>query len=178
MKAPTTVSRAAQAAERHGPPRIVVTRGWLSCITTRRTARGKWIDCDYFDVPNEDYGDGCLTGQRLAAELVRALATGSGSFDAMNVVAAAGVAWNEPCAGRGRRGAGVGFLRALEPLLVAIAAPGVEWIDKQLECGLRWRREEAERRQTRRHDFARRMEIAKAAKARARCVLERAARHG
>jgi len=165
-------------AERHGPPRIVVTRGALSCITHRRTAHGKWIDDDYFDVPNEDYTDGCLTGQRLAAELVRALASGSPAFDAMDVIAAAGVAWNEPRGDRGRKGAAVGFLRALEPLLLAIAAPAcrVGVIEEQIKRSLQWQRDDAERKQTRRHDFARRMEIAKAAKARTRRVLERAAR--
>ncbi len=42
--------------------RTVKRPGVLSCITIEKTAHGRRVGVEHFDVPAEDYGDGNITG--------------------------------------------------------------------------------------------------------------------
>jgi hypothetical protein len=157
--------------------RVVIKRGPLSCITRQETTRGAWLSDNCFDVPAEDYGEGNLTGCRIAAEFMRAAAEGKKGFDPLDVIKDACKALDERDKS-GRRGAAVGFMRTLEELLVGLAPAVMRtgYIENQIEQSLKWRRETAERKAAEGLDFARRMEIAKAAKAHALASIARIAK--
>ncbi len=57
-------SNVAQDTVKEWDPRI-------SCISTTRTKRGKFLNINYFDVPDEDYGVGFLRGADIAVELFK-----------------------------------------------------------------------------------------------------------
>lgn len=96
----------------------------LSCVTFDATAGYEAADIDYFGVPAEDYGRGNLTGAKVAWELFRTAKETGEDFDCFLPVidAAVNVKRSErierDC---GRLGAAVGFLSALEDVLIAAA---------------------------------------------------------
>jgi hypothetical protein len=159
-------------------PRVVIKRGPLSCITRRETTRGAWLSDNCFDVPAEDHFDGNLTGYRIAAECMQAIAEGKGGFGLLWVIKDACKALDERGEPTGRQGAAIAFMRTLEELLISLAPAlmRTRYIENKIENALEWRRETAERKAAEGLDFARRMEIAKAGKARARKAIDRAAR--
>lgn len=159
--------------------RTVKARGALSCITVEKTARGRYVGSEHFDVPAEEYGDGNMTGYRLAAEFLAAVKTGTPGFDPLQVIEDACKALGERDGGtagearKSRRGAAVGFLRPLESLLVMVARAGMHerYIEQLIERGAEWRRKQTTAEKDEKSNFARRMEIAKAAKAQARRAI-------
>lgn len=155
--------------------RTVTERGPLSCIVHTRAARRRWLHTSHFDVPAECYGAGNVTGMRIAAEFMRAVRSGRPGFDPLAVIVDACLALREsdgtPSScdvdSPSKRGAAVGFLRLMEEFIKAASNYGENYIDgriKHLEVMERKSQDEAKARGA---AFARRMEIAKAAKARA-----------
>jgi hypothetical protein len=151
--------------------RLVTHRGPLSCITTRKTSHGRYIDENCFDVPAEGYGVGWQRGRRLAIEILddlgrsRLIYGGSRFLDVVIAASAATADEGEVS----RRGAAVGLLRTLESLLQAVSR-GEGWrafIESQIAATDAWERKDRARKAAEGQAFARRMEIAKAAKARA-----------
>ncbi len=146
----------------------------LSCIVDATGPRGQHLGRESFVVPPQSYGEGYVTGERLAFDLMRALRSPKGAnFDVLQVLRAAGAAIMERehyDDSPSTRGAGVGFLRTLERYL-EVASVLVD--HDQLQCQMEARRAKVEamlskERQARRDDFLRRMEIGKAAAARRR----------
>lgn len=160
------------------PTRTVKRRGAISCITFESTPRGGYVGAEHFDVPAEDYGDGNMTGMRLAAEFMDAIKMRA-PLDSLQVIVDACKVFDEgsPFVDPSRRGAAVGFLRTLEGLLVMVARAGVHehYIARDIERGVEWRRKDAQARKEKRENFLRRMEIAKAAKAQARRAINQIA---
>ena len=160
--------------------RTVKERGAISCITVERTARGRYVRAEHFDVPAEEYFEGNMTGHRLASEFLAAIKAGTPGFDPLQVIEDACKALGERDDGgtagearKSRRGAAVGFLRPLESLLVMVARAGMHerYIDQMIKRTAEWRREQAKAEKDEKSNFARRMEIAKAAKAQARRAI-------
>ena len=180
MKATNNVTPCAKAPAR----RTVKTRGAISCITIERTAHGRSVGDEHFDVPAEDYGDGNVTGYRLASEFMDAIKTGKPGFDSLQVIADACKALKERDfstsgdALKSRRGAAVGFLRTLEDLLGWVARAGIHerYIERSIEHYAECERKAAQTEKDERANFARRMEVAKAAKAQARRAINQIAR--
>ena len=164
-----------------GRRKVVIKRGPLSCITHTQTTRGRHIASNSFDVPAEEYGDGNLTGYRIAAEFMLALQTDSRGFNALDVIEEACAALQERDIETGRRGAAVGFLRTIEEVLIAGAryTRHQQHVGDKVERHLANGRERAERKEAAKLDFRRRMEAAKAAKARAlREAVQKGIHHG
>ena len=180
MKATNNVTPCAKAPAR----RTVKTRGAISCITVERTARGRYVGIEHFDVPAEDYGDGNMTGYRLASEFMAAIKAGTPGFGSLQVILAACKVLGERDYGtsgempKSRCGAAAGFLHTLNSLLVWVARSGIHegFIEQIIENGTEWRRKCAQTERDERANFARRMEIAKAAKAQARRAINRIAK--
>ena len=170
MESSKTVHPAGKATA----PRTVKKRGAISCVTIERTARGAYVSAEHFDVALEDYGDGNITGMRLAAEFMAAIKMRA-PLDSLQVIVDACKAFDDghPFRDPSRRGAAVGFLRTLEGLLVMVARAGAHepYIAYQIERGTEWRRKEAQAKKDEKANFVRRMEIAKAAKAQARRAI-------
>ena len=180
MKATNNVTPCAKAPAR----RTVKTRGAISCIAVERTARGRSVGVEHFDVPAEAYGDGNVTGCRLALEFMGAIKTGMRGFDSLQVIVAACKALGERNYGtsgralKSRRGAAAGFLLALESLLARFARAGIHevLIGQLIESSTEWRRKEVQTEKDERANFARRMEVAQASAAQARREINRIAR--
>lgn len=95
----------------------------LSFVRTQQDQRGEIVGRCYFAVPNEHYTPGWGTGERAAMELLTLLATAqpvvNPFFDVLKAAVAAAV---EPVSrGPSRRGAAVGFLRAIEDVVLGAA---------------------------------------------------------
>lgn len=157
--------------ERAMSSKTATERGAISCILYTKS-RGQVVECDLFNVPlDEDYGAGNLTGMRLAAEFMQAIkcaSPGLPRFDALGVITDACVALGED--GNPRRGAAVGFLRMLESFLMfaATRCDHQGHVARAVERHLEFDRKQAADIKQEKLDFVRRMEIAKAAKARER----------
>ena len=161
--------------------KFVTKRGALSCIAETWTTRGRYVGRTYFDVPAETYVAGNLTGLRIAAEFMQEAETANPDSSALfDVMKDAFGALGEPDEAFGRRGAAVGFLRVIEQYVIAAARtmPHEQFIAQRIEWLVDYEREYAERVKAEKMEFARRMEIAKAAKARARRVAEQAVQGG
>ena len=96
-------------------------------ITTRlSTQSGNRAEHNWFDVPNEGYSEGCLTGLKVAGLIMtwmeRVGDNDSACLDKICVAAANALLHH----GDGRRGAAVGLFAALEELLMRFAQTG-EW---------------------------------------------------
>jgi hypothetical protein len=155
---------ARKSASEIGPP----PAGLPSCIQWKRVGR-LWRVDDYFAVPDQDYFDGYRTGQRIAIEFAEWIAgmPDGGPIDAIRFIAAACRAFDTP--GRlGPRGAAAGFLREVETWLSAVGRTRFALSSAQSSLARSLRDEEylEARERAKKLDFARRMEIAKAAKAR------------
>lgn len=162
--------------------------GPLPFITDLYTPRGRHVDRNWFDVPNQTYGEGWITGMEAAAQLLDALrANRSSGFDVLPVLEAAAQVLTEsrdsvtddrPC----RRGAAVGFLRMIEASLryAADSADVGAWIRAQREEHERMATVIAERRRVERmmrgRAFAERMRTARAARRRLRDAGQDASR--
>lgn len=151
--------------------------GPLPFITDLQTPRGRHIERNYFDVPDQTYGDGWSTGMEAAAQFVDALRDeGESRFDPLMVLEAVaqvlvethGGAYDRPS----RRGAAAGFLRMIEASLrwAAKSADLGDWIRAQREAYERSHAELVERerveRLARAREFVERMRTAKAARRR------------
>lgn len=161
--------------------KFVTKRGALSCITEKWTTEGRYVGSTYFDVPAETYGAGNLTGLRIAAEFMREAETANPRRnDLFEVMKDAFGALGAPDAAFGRRGAAVGFSSVIEEYVLAAARTfqHEKFIAQRIEWLVDYEREYAERVKAEKMEFARRMEIAKAAKARARRVAEQAVQGG
>jgi hypothetical protein len=58
--------------------KAVVVKFWdesVSCISVSKTQRGRHLSSNYFDVPDEEYGDGWIRGARIAQELLKEMRT-------------------------------------------------------------------------------------------------------
>ena len=177
MKATNNVTPCAKAPAR----RTVKTRGAISGITVERTARGRYVGVEHFDVPAEDYEAGNMTGFRLASEFMAAMKTGTLGVDSLRVIVDASKALGDGTSGqllKSRRGAAEGFLGTLAILLVWVARAGIHerLIEKLIERAPELMRKEAQIQKDKKENFARRMEIAKAAKAQARRAINQIAR--
>lgn len=146
----------------------------LSFITITYSRRGKPLSTDFFDVPEQTYGDGWSTGMEVAAQLMDALRKARGGFDVLSVIEAAA---ESAAAGRGhdpdaldRRGAAVGFLRMIEAVLweASKSTDFGAWIREERDAHDRRQSEFLEqqrlRRQARGREFTERMRAAKAAR--------------
>lgn len=86
-------------------------QGALSFTTHTLTARGRITASSDFDVPEEDYSAGQITGYRCAAELLEAMQRNYGPVIPLAwILREAGLAGLEACSRPSRRGAAVGFL--------------------------------------------------------------------
>ena len=47
----------------------------IPCISTTKTKRGRFLDHSYFDVPDEEYGEGFLRGTEIAHALFKEMQT-------------------------------------------------------------------------------------------------------
>jgi len=115
--------------------------GPLPFITDLYTPRGRHVDRNWFDVPDQTYGEGWITGMEAAAQLLDALrANRNSGFDVLPVLEAAaqaliesrgGLFEDKPC----RRGAAAGFLRMIEASLryAADSADLGDWVRAQRE---------------------------------------------
>lgn len=148
----------------------VTERGPLSCISFKKTKRGRYVGFSYFDVPAESYGDGCLTGVRLASELMDHIKSGEQGFDMLSVIEGAVEALDPAHIEHSRRGAAVGFLRMIEKVLFACARAGIHeaFIEREISQVLDVRRKLEQDAAIARAEFVSRMKSAKAEKKRAR----------
>lgn len=94
----------------------------LPFITRTVTKRGRMVSMCDFDVPDEEYAQGFLTGSRAFAALFKRMCDGP-PCDLVMVAEAAAEALAESAFDMpNRRGAGAGFFRALEALVKHAAA--------------------------------------------------------
>jgi hypothetical protein len=104
----------------------------LSFVSTTYTKRGRYIGTNYFDVPAESYGDGNVTGQRAALELMRDIKANADKLGylglAQPVMEAVARAMDGPLtADKSTKGAAVGFMdTVLEYFRFGVCAADVE----------------------------------------------------
>ena len=97
-------------------------RGALSFVTEEVGPAGGYKAERCFDVPQEDFYSGCVTGYRCAAELLDALARGYGPrINRQSVIEGALMACAEPCGKPSRRSAGFAFIAIVEEALTFMA---------------------------------------------------------
>ena len=97
-------------------------RGALSFVTEEVGPAGGYKAERCFDVPQEDFYSGCVTGYRCAAELLDALARGYGPhITKQHVIKAALQASDEPYSKPSRRGAGSAFMEIVGEALTFMA---------------------------------------------------------
>ena len=177
MKATNNVTPCAKAPAR----RTIKTRGAISCIAVERTARGRSVGVEHFDVPAEHYETGNMTGCRLALEFMAALKTDTLEVCGLGVIMAACKAFGEGTSYdvlKSRRGAAEGFVGTLALLLRWISRAGIHerFIEKIIERAPELMREEAQIKKDKKANFARRMEVAQASAAQARREINRIAK--
>jgi len=85
----------------------------VSCITRDSADWSHQTNVRLFDVPEEEYSDGVLTGVKVAWEVIRESATTADHEITRSVVQAAVAAMSAPGSGPSRKGAAVGFLDSL-----------------------------------------------------------------
>ena len=97
-------------------------RGALSFVTEEVGPAGGYKAERCFDVPQEDFYSGCVTGYRCAAELLEALARGYGPhIIKQHVIKEALQASGEPYSKPSRRGAGSAFMEIVGEALTFMA---------------------------------------------------------
>lgn len=91
----------------------------VSCITRDATDWSHKTDVRLFDVPEEEYSDGVLTGMKVAWEVLQEVASAADHEIANSVLKAAVAVANAPTtsAGPSRKGAAVGFLDSVSRVL-------------------------------------------------------------
>lgn len=150
------------------PDGNVKTTHGLSFVTTTHTKRGRFVAYSAFDVPDEDYGAGWITGTLAAGELLVALS--EERFDLLGILEeASSIPRGDP-----RRGASAGFLRMIEKMIYFAAEHARhEQIVKETVKGLRASMERARlKEQQEKSAFVQRMKAAKQAKAAQRAQEE------
>lgn len=95
-----------------------VYRNGFSFRSTLRSKRGALMADNYFDVPAQEYGEGWLTGYKVARELLQALKNGGSicdSHDVHRIMKAAAIAADEnsKCGATSRRGASCAFFTVI-----------------------------------------------------------------
>lgn len=157
----------------------------LPFITDLYTPRGRYIETNWFDVPDQTYREGWSTGMEAAAQLLDAMrANRTRDFDVLPVLEAAaqaliesrgGLFEDKPC----RRGAAAGFLRMIEASLryAADSADLGDWVRAQREEYERMSAVSEGRRRVERvmrgREFAERMRTARAERRRLRDADDR-----
>lgn len=152
----------------------------LSFTSCTLNKRGHWTGDNHFDVPEEKYADGRITGLRCAAELLEALQRGYGPHislrdvirEAINVKFERGGGDNAS-----RWGAACGFMGVIEESVKFLAEHGrhADWIAKKIEKEERYLAHCAERDAQEKAAFVERMRKARAAK---RAAREEGGNHG
>ena len=140
----------------------------VSFNTEIRTKKGRYIDTKYFDVAEEEYSQGRITGLKCASELLNVLARGYGSGVFMEeILKAAAIAANEKFSNFGRRDAGSAFLEIVEDAVkfFAVKTRHQEYIQTKITNAESYRDEVQEFKALDRQEFVARMKAGKAAKA-------------
>jgi hypothetical protein len=172
-------SSASEGKKRTAHPAGIVRRkpGWLglSFVSSLYDERGKPDGVAWFDVPAEEYCAGNRTGERVFFELLTRIQTGTrrrqrtafAGTPLFEVMGAAYKALEDSADGVSRCGAAVGFLRAMEGLVIGMA-PLVNLDDYKGQFAARhaavdgiWAKERAAKRE----HFLRNMAAGKARKA-------------
>lgn len=139
----------------------------LSFMRRVKSARGKLMQVNCFDVPAQDYCAGAATGYRCAAELLEALALGHGpNIPLTRVIEEAIEAKNEDFYGVNRRAAAAVFLGIVGEALVYFSKQSNHrpWLNKKIASAEECQEEESKRKAIERAEFVERMKVAKAAK--------------
>lgn len=141
-------------------------------FTTRTVGRGGYtLDFNEFDVPEESYCDGFITGYRCAGELLEALKRGYGPYiDARSIVRAAALAACQKGEKISRHGAAAAFMTVVNDALKFLATHGVhgKYIAGKVEQAQEYAAGLAKHEAQEKAAFVERMRQAKAAKRAAR----------
>jgi hypothetical protein len=141
-------------------------------FTTRTVGRGGYtLDINEFDIPEESYCDGFITGYRCAGELLEALKRGYGPhIDARSIVRAVVQASNNKGAKFSRHGAAAAFLTVVNDALKFLATHGAhgKYIAGKVEQAQEYAAGLAKHEAQEKAAFVERMRQAKAAKSAAR----------
>lgn len=90
----------------------------VSCITRDSADWSHQTDVRLFDVPDEEFADGVLTGVKVAWEVIQEVASAADHEIASSVLKAAVAVANAPTfVGPSRKGAAVGFLDSVSRVL-------------------------------------------------------------
>lgn len=143
-------------------------QGALSFITQQISRNGGRIGERCFDVPEEDYLAGNITGYRCAGELLAALQCGYGPYIPLNnILDEAITVTHESFDKTGRRGAAVAFLEVVRESLTFMAkhARHTEFVSGRIARAEQYQAYFAESEASEKAAFVQRMKDAKAAKA-------------
>lgn len=139
----------------------------VSFNTNIRTKNGKYVDTKYFDIADEQYSEGRITGLKCASELLNVLARGYGPGLFMEeILKAAAIAANEKFSNCSRRSAGSAFLEIVEDAVKFFAknARHQDYIQIKIAAAECYRDEVQELNALERAEFVERMKAAKVAK--------------
>lgn len=142
-------------------------RGALSFVTEEVGPAGEYKAERCFDVPQEDFYSGCVTGYRCTAELLDALARGYGPrIIKQHVIKAALQARDEPYGKPSRRGPGSAFMEIVGEALNFMAkhARHREYMATKIAEAERWQATMAELDAKEKAAFVERMKAAKTEK--------------
>lgn len=145
----------------------------LSFTTDTVSARGAWIESSHFDVPDEDYGAGNITGYRCAGELLEALQRGYGPhIDVRAIIREASSIVFAGVFKPSRHGAAVGFMEVVSEAVKFLACHSRHsaFIASKIEAAERYQTFTRECEAKEKAAFVERMRQARAAKRAAREV--------
>ena len=166
----TTTTTPVHPVIRHADGRRT-QRGELSFFTRELNRLGNCTAWNYFDVPEEEYSDGLVTGYRCAAELLAALERGNRPFiDVGMVMRDAIKADSDPSGKPGRRGASAAFMEVMAQAVTFMAkhANNALWLAGKIEKAEKqrdaWAARKAAHKAEQRAEFSARMKAARQAK--------------
>lgn len=143
----------------------------LSFTRDVRTACGRYLESNYFDVPEQGFDDGAITGYHCVAELLEALALDHGPFIPLPyVLREVSEAANRRSYGTGRRAAAESFMEVVGDSLKFFAKHSNRrvFIARKIASAEHYKEASAEVRANDRVAFVIRMKAAKEAKRNAR----------